>query len=188
MSRITMFGDSALLAPLWMLLLVWSATFDRRLALRWATVVGCAMLILVASKLFYASTGIALEGGRFRVISGHTALSFSVWPVFAFLVFQARPRAAYLAVAIAVIFSGLVGYSRVQIGAHTPLEVVAGLLLGGGVSGTFFIFWARSHHRSLGYLRWPFIASSTLLISICYGYQAPVDKWIGFVGQWISVP
>ena len=103
-----------------------------RLGLRLAAGAGLATLLSQALKrtLTRARPDLAIQGfqplatnpDRFSFPSGHTAAAFAVAAAFAGLPFGLGPAALALALGI--------GASRVYLGAHDPLDVAAGALLG----------------------------------------------------------
>lgn len=87
------------------------------------------VVILVIILKAWTGKGHPLRGG---MPSGHTALSFSLWVA---ITLMTEHFAASLG---AFILAFMVGRSRVHAGVHTASEVVAGALLGTGV--TFALF------------------------------------------------
>jgi undecaprenyl-diphosphatase len=70
--------------------------------------------------------------------SGHTAMSFAAATVLTALVPRAAPAFVVLALAI--------GYSRIYVGVHWPLDVIAGAVLG---VATALLLLAAARRRSV---------------------------------------
>lgn len=73
-------------------------------------------------------------GGRYGYFSGHASNSMAVA---IFIGLTLKTRFKYL-IYILGIWAILMGYSRIYIGVHYPLDVVSGLLFGGTVGFLFF--------------------------------------------------
>ncbi|CAG2131025.1 PAP2 superfamily protein [compost metagenome] len=141
-------GESALLMPCALVVFAWlqsgRAPHDRANAVRWALTLGCAVALVVASKLAYMGWGIGSRAFDFTGISGHSTMAAAVLPVLARLLVPERHRTmAALAVAASVAVAIVVGVSRLALEVHSPAEVVAGLALGFGASATFLAWSAR---------------------------------------------
>ncbi len=137
-------GESALLMPCALVVFAWlqsgRAPHDRANAVRWALTLGCAVALVVASKLAYMGWGIGGRAFDFTGISGHSTMAAAVLPVLARLLVPERHRAmAVVAVAVSVAVAIVVGVSRLALEVHSPAEVVAGLALGFGASATFLV-------------------------------------------------
>lgn len=86
------------------------------------------LILVVLTKAFFGK-GKPLRGG---MPSGHAAVSFSIWIAIVFISESFTPSLLVLIMAI------LIAQSRVSTGAHSPLEVIMGALLGSTV--TFLLF------------------------------------------------
>jgi len=73
-------------------------------------------------------------GGEFGYFSAHAANNFAVAIFFTFLL---KPKFRYIVIFL-MVWAVLVGYSRIYIGVHFPLDIVTGALIGLIFGG---IFW-----------------------------------------------
>ena len=134
---VTRLGQSEIVLPAAMLaiavLFVNSET--RVLALRWMVGLAFAALITLTTKLAFIGWGIGWTAIDFTGISGHAMCAAATYPIL-FLALGSGRSLRWI-VALQVIAWSLVvavAVSRIMVGAHSPSEVVAGLLLGGTVS------------------------------------------------------
>lgn len=86
------------------------------------------IILVIILKVFFGK-GEPLQGG---MPSGHAAVSFSIWTV-AFYLTNSVPI-----ILLTFLLAVLVSWSRWSSGIHRPLEVIAGALLGIGVTFLFF--------------------------------------------------
>lgn len=77
----------------------------------------------------YLGRGLPLRGG---MPSGHAAVSFSVWTIVTLISKTLLPSLLVLALAM------VIAQSRVSTGAHRPLEVIAGAVLGTIITFSLF--------------------------------------------------
>ena len=129
---VTRWGNALLLLPAAVCIAVdlW-AVGDRRVALRWASCFGAAVLAVLATKVAFLGWGIGIARLDFTGISGHSTLAASVLPMGAWWLarersVETRRRAVLAGAALAL----AVGVSRVVLSTHSVTEVVAGLSLG----------------------------------------------------------
>jgi len=129
---ITDFGDSAVTAPLALLVLVFLfAAGARRLALAWALTLGGCAVVIGMLKLGFGACGHQLTFVRLVSPSGHTAMSTAVYGSLALLIGVRLPpgqrRAVLIVAAIAVI---VIAVSRVALHEHSRSEIAVGFAVG----------------------------------------------------------
>lgn len=135
---VTRLGEAQILLPAALAALVWLLRRDegRRLAAWWVALLSLAVALTTASKVAFIGFGWGIPVINFTGVSGHAMFAAAVYPLLFGTLAGALPpsgrRAALLAgCALAL----LVGVSRAVIGVHSWSEVVAGLAVGGAVSG-----------------------------------------------------
>jgi membrane-associated phospholipid phosphatase len=136
---ITRLGESGFLMPIGAILPLWFLVNKSfRLALLWILTFGTGVLLVVLSKIAFLGWGLGIRSINFTGFSGHTMLAASVFPTLAWLVLgQTRRVVRDVLVALAVALAAVIALSRVELGAHSISEVVAGFMLGAAVSITF---------------------------------------------------
>lgn len=106
-----------------------------RVAVVWTGSLGLAVLFVAVSKVAFAGWGLGSAVLDFAGISGHVMLASAVFPVvLGWLSLGRVPRRSTnglgVGLMVGILFGGMVGCSRVALGAHSWSEVVLGWLLG----------------------------------------------------------
>jgi hypothetical protein len=156
----------------------WIALVDVRLACRWVGALAAGMAVVGATKILYAGWGLSLPAEDFRVLSGHTMLSTSVWIVAFALQLKWWNRSPRLGVLAGMAVGFLTGIARVMDHSHSLSEVLSGWALGALVA-TFFLRRALAAEVEVerSWRMWP--AVSVLLVStLAYGHKAPLQDLI----------
>jgi diacylglycerol kinase (ATP) len=90
------------------------------------------VLIIVVVLKAYSGKGHPLRGG---MPSGHSAIAFSTWVAVTYI------TESFIASLLSFLLSVLIAQSRIAVKAHTPLEVIAGAVLGAGLTLLLFIIF-----------------------------------------------
>jgi membrane-associated phospholipid phosphatase len=101
----------------------------RRSALRWAAGLVGATAVTTASKIAFLGFGYGIAAIDFTGFSGHSMYAWSILPVLGAIVAGRR------GVAVGVVLAALITCSRVNLGAHSWSEALAGMALGVAASG-----------------------------------------------------
>ncbi|HAT1612984.1 TPA: phosphatase PAP2 family protein [Raoultella planticola] len=181
---VSFFGDSTVLLPsaaaVFMVLLLRRPS--RQIAWQWGLLFGITGAIVSASKLAFMGWGIGIRELDFTGFSGHTALSTAFWPIFLWLL-CARGSVALrrTAMGMGYLLAGLVGYSRLAIHAHSPSEVIAGLLLGACGSALFLLLQRNSSRVVDAQLSWGGVLSLIIIpvVLLNTGTKAPTQSLLG---------
>jgi len=172
---ITDFGDSSVTLPLAAFLLLYLLTLRRwRSALAWALTIGSCGLAMASLKILFQSCEPVLATNEFVSASGHSAMSAMVYGGFALLL-TTRP-AAWPQVAtggLAVILIMMIAVSRVIVGAHQPLEVVVGLLV--GCTAVLVFRRLRQPDAAPLPILWPSLGAF-VLIAFLHGTRWPIEE------------
>lgn len=173
-------GDAALMLPLAAVCFTWltRSMYGWRIALSWVVLLAAAMFIVGLTKILYAGCGLQIQSMNFRVISGHTMLAATVWPMACLLMlhdgWNVRPGPALLP---GLVLAATIGFARVREDAHSASEVIAGWMLGVLVITVLLKRWTDAPILPPA-LR-PLAVASVLAVSaIAYGYHAPIQTAI----------
>jgi len=170
-------GDAALTLPLAAICFAWltRSMHGWRIALWWVVLLAVAMLVVGLTKVLYAGCGLQIRSMNFRMISGHTMLAATVWPMACLLMlhdgWNVRPGPALLP---GLALAATIGFARVREDAHSASEVIVGWMLGVLVTVMLLKRWTDAPILPPA-LR-PLAVVSTLVVSaIAYGYHAPIQ-------------
>jgi len=144
---VTNFGESTVVLSTAMAVSFWFwLSRQRQLAVLWLLVIGGCAASMVALKLGFLTCGQLVLGGVVHTPSGHSSMAALFYGAAALTVGRLSPPAARhqtLMVATALLFALTIGLSRIVIHAHSPQEVVAGLLVGFGWLACFALLLRR---------------------------------------------
>lgn len=184
---VTALGDSAVLLPCALLIALWLLVWRETRKTGWLWLL--AVLVdaggVALTKVLYMGWGLHPPGLDFIGLSGHSALSFLIWPVVgALAAARARPGWRALGIAAGALLALGVTVSRLVLHAHSPSEALLGGVCGALLAGTF-----------LGLSRWPlavpaagrWIALSLLLpLFVTYGQVFPSNRVLAWVALRLS--
>lgn len=180
---ITDIGDAAFLVPMSCLVLAYLLwRHSSRAALAWiSALVLCGGLTLLAKIGFYVC-GDQLADAAIRSPSGHTSLSATFYGCGALLLSTDRRRPIQLALLLA---SGAlilaIAASRILLDAHTPAEVVVGLIIGFVAVAWFGLHYFRAQTPTLPLL--PLAVVMILVAFLVHGRHINTEKWIAAAAQ-----
>lgn len=127
---LTMLGDSRLLLGASALVIAACQAQREAIAWKWflALVVVCS--ITLGSKLAFLGWGVGSAALDFTGVSGHAAVSAATWPVLLAVSCGLRPGRLAALVCTGLALSATIAWSRVELTAHSPSEVISGWTLG----------------------------------------------------------
>lgn len=181
---VSFFGDSTVLLPsaAAVFMVLFLRRPSRQIAWQWGLLFGITGAIVSASKLAFMGWGISIRELDFTGFSGHTALSTAFWPIFLWLLCTRGSIALRrTAMVMGYLLAGLVGYSRLAIHAHSPSEVIAGLLLGACGSALFLLLQRNSSRVIDVQLSWGGVLSLIIIpvVLLNIGTKAPTQSLLG---------
>lgn len=177
---LTYFGDSMLLLPtavIIALLLAWKST-HRWTWCYWLLAFGLAGALVSGSKILFLGFGFGSARLNFTGLSGHSAMSATLWPVMLWLLFACRSQGTRrLAIAVGYLLPLLVGVSRLVIHAHSGSEILGGLLLGFTLSSLFLY---SQRNTPIKPFSWPQRGAVFIvpLLLISYGHIATTQQFL----------
>ncbi|RQZ09489.1 phosphatase PAP2 family protein [Burkholderia sp. Bp9031] len=188
-TSISHLGDAALIVPLAAVCSAWLATSMHgwRITVSWLMLLGGGMLAVGLTKILYAGCGIEIQTIHFRVISGHTMLAASVWPMaFLLALHDGWHVRAHVALLPGSALAAAVATARVFDHAHTVSEVTTGWIIGTLVTVTL-LRW-KAAPVLLPWRRSPAAASMLAVSSIAYGYSSPIQAAIDTYSPFLCMP
>jgi membrane-associated phospholipid phosphatase len=186
---VTRLADTVVMLPAAALCLTWLLMGGAiPLALWWSVLLFAGLIIVAATKIAFLGWGIGLPALDFTGISGHAMRASAIMPVLLYLVFiNASWRWRLGAVAAGLVFGVVIGVSRLMVHVHSPAEVVAGCLLGAGVSATFLWMMLRAPQPVLRLReRYALPLLLLLLVPVFTAKPAPTERWLHAVAMKLS--
>ena len=160
----------------------------RRPVLVWWSAIAIACLLTAASKIAFYGWGTGIRAWDLTCFSGHTVISFAVWPVVGMLLAPLGHQGwRWAGLLGGVALAGLIAYSRIPLGAHPPSEVLAGLMLGGAAAGVSIQALWDEHFPRL------FVPITALVLAVTITVPAthllpvlPSERWFAQIGITLS--
>lgn len=90
------------------------------------------VLIIVVVLKAYSGKGHPLRGG---MPSGHSAIAFSAWVAVTYI------TESFIVSLLSFLLAVLIAQSRIAVKVHSPFEVIAGAILGAGITIVLFIIF-----------------------------------------------
>lgn len=132
-SLLTRLGEAQILLPAMLAALLWLALLARtpRTAWWWLAGTAAVALITTATKVAFFGYGIGYAPLDYTGISWHAMFAAAVLPVLAGIVAGGgAPRWRLAAIAAGYLLAAMIAYSRLRVGAHSPSEALAGMIVG----------------------------------------------------------
>ena len=157
---ISALADTVLLAPSSFLLVLYLLAWRHvRLALAFALAVLFTIVATVAAKGAFHACGGSIVDIDVTSPSGHASFATVFYGTLAMMIAAGRPLRDRVAIGFAALaLLGAIGWSRVEVGAHTPSEVILGFLI--GLAGT--VLFAKLRPDRMRPPLWPFMAAGGL--------------------------
>jgi membrane-associated phospholipid phosphatase len=178
---LTDFGDSAVLLPLALTLLIWLAfRSPRHLAPWWAgTFFVCAGITAVLKVYFFACPPLA----DLRSPSGHTALSMLVYGALAVVAAGQILRWRLVLIAGGAALALAIAASRVALHDHTILETVLGLVIGTAALALFA--WRIAVHPLAAAPLWPLLVPVALVLIGLHGHELHAEEFLHAISTYM---
>ena len=181
---ITNLGDTSVLVPCALLIAfaLLQQTSTRRLCAVWLSFFVSAELAVATTKVLFMGWRLGIASLDFTGLSGHSTLSFLVWPV-AFSLFLGQKRRA-AGVAAGILLASVIALSRLEVRAHSIAEIAFGGILGIAFSWSFLVYYRQSL-QLVALPRW--LAAALLLpFLIGYGRPLPTESILAKIARTLS--
>jgi hypothetical protein len=185
LSAITSIGDSAVLIPISAAILAWLlARRSFGLALWWVGVVALCAAATALLKVYFTACPV---GRELTSPSGHTSLSALVFGAIGlFAAAECETRWQRLVIAFAAMsLIAEIAASRLMLGAHSPLEVGIGLLIG----LTTLAIFARAHgrHKPAPGALAPLLSAVVLILLLLHGHELRAEPIFRELGRYLGL-
>ena len=157
------FADAAVILPL--VGLLWPVL--GRAGTRWVL----ACMLTLGGILLLKAVCFRLTGPWPFSPSGHTASAAIVYGGLAWVLLRPRLGRAVPAL-LAVAAVGLIGWTRLQLGAHSVAEVAAGAAI--GAAGFAWLAWRTPELSRM----WPVMAVTVLVWTALHGQSLGIEEWL----------
>jgi membrane-associated phospholipid phosphatase len=183
MHFLTNFGDLAVLLPLSAVMLVWLLSLRPRSSAIWWVVAFslCVGLTALLKMYLYACEPAA----ELQSPSGHTSLGTLVYGGIALVVAaEVTGWQRVLALGSGILVVGGIAVSRIVLGAHSPLEVVLGALIGAAALALF----AREYlvHKPAAPSLRPLMLALVLFTAVLHGEALHAEEMLHAIGLYLG--
>ncbi len=174
MAFISNFADQAVVLPLAVV-----AAFGLLLArwwrglLAWSVCVGAVLGTMLVLKIAGLELSLYLGWAAALSPSGHVAAGCVVYGGLAVLLLRGRAPPLLVA-SMPILVVTVIGFSRLRLGAHTPLEVVVGAVV--GLLGAGSLAWLAGPRPVIN--AWPLVAALSGTVLAFYGLHIPAEQAI----------
>lgn len=182
MTSLTDFGDLALLLPLAAAILLWLfVAGERRVALWWLVALTLCLGVIGVLKVYFA----ACPAGAMRSPSGHAGFAALVYGMIAAcLATRAKGYRRLVALVGGGVVIAAIALSRLVLGAHTPIEIALGLLIGGASLTT--LLWGSSAFGSARLPLRPLLLCAVVIIVLLHGQQLHAEAVLHAMGRYLA--
>lgn len=180
---LTNFGDLAVLLPLSAVMLIWLLSLrPRSSAIWWVVALSLCVGLTALSKIYFY---ICQPSAELQSPSGHTSLSTLVYGAIALVVAaEVTGWQRVLALGSGILVVCGIAVSRILLGAHSPLEVVLGALIG-SVALAVFAWEYLGHKPAKPSLR-PLVLALVVLTALLHGEALHAEEMLHAIGLYLG--